>query len=104
MNTPFVPDTATLEAFDLEQLHADCGLSHALVLELVEVGVLQPIEADAPTLRFSAAQVCVLRRARRLCADFDVDSSALALTLRLLQRIERLERTLRAHGASLPQD
>lgn len=92
-----------LEALDLAQLTASCGLEETVLRELVEYGVLQPLDPAAPAMSFSATQVVVLRRACRLRQDFDLDTPALALALGLLRRIHTLEHRLQLLGGWPPE-
>ena len=67
------------------------GLPEATLRELVEFGALAA-EEDM----ISGACVARLRVAGRLAGDFELDTSALALVLRYLERIEALEAEVRA--------
>ena len=72
------------------------GLSQDELEVLVDCGALEPRERGAPSWRFSAHNVVTARTARRLRDDFALeDTHALALLLRLMQRIEALETELR---------
>jgi chaperone modulatory protein CbpM len=85
------------------------GLSTAELRHLVECGTLaavanvEPAAAiDTTEAHFSAQCLALARTASRLRNDFDLDEDALALTLRLLNRIHELEteiRHLRAQGS-----
>ena len=54
-------------------------------------------------LRFPAASLGRLRSLRRLREDFELDQEGLSVALALLERIDGLERELRAMRALLPQ-
>jgi chaperone modulatory protein CbpM len=72
------------------------GLSQDELEVLVDCGALEPRERGAASWRFSAHCVVTARTARRLRDDFALeDTHALALLLRLMQRIEALESELR---------
>ena len=73
----------------------DCG-----ALEPRErAGALEPRERAGASWRFSARCVVTARTARRLRDDFALDDThAVAILLRLMQRIEALERDLRRRG------
>jgi len=89
-----------LSLADLVQLS---DLNETEVLELVEYGALQPLDAGAPQPVFSADCVIIVRRACRLRSDFGLDIHALALALRFMERINDLESQLNALRAHLPR-
>ncbi len=66
------------------------GLPEATLRELVEFGALA-----AQDDRVSGACVARLRVAARLAGDFELDTPAVALVLRYLERIESLESEVR---------
>lgn len=89
-------------ALTLPQLIELSGLAEAVLRELVDCGALEPIDAAAPSWTFTANVVVVARTACRLQRDFELDTHALAVVLRLTERIEALEaelRRFRARGA-----
>jgi hypothetical protein len=90
----FLDDTG---AVTIAQLTEQSGLSEAEVQMLVECGALEPRDATVDSVRFSSRCVATARMARRLRDDFALDDAhAVALLLRFVQRIEELERELRA--------
>jgi chaperone modulatory protein CbpM len=90
----FLDDTG---AVSIAQLTEQSGLSEAELQVLVESGALEPRDAAAGSVRFSSRCVATARTARRLRDDFALDDAhAVALLLRFVQRIEELERELRA--------
>jgi len=104
--TPESTDALWLDqggACTLAQLAALSGLSEDTLRELVEVGVLVPVEPAAPAWTFSASYVVVARRAHRLREGFDVDAHALAVLLGFVERIEALQAELRALRAKMPR-
>jgi chaperone modulatory protein CbpM len=89
----FLDDTG---AVSIAQLIEESGLTEAELQVLVDCGALEPRDDNAPSWRFSTRCVVTARTARRLRDDFALDDThAVALMLRLLQRIEALERRLR---------
>ncbi len=98
------------DPLSLEELAQLSGLSSAELLVLVEfdtlppfvgVGVAPAAVEPAVEVRFGADCLVLARTASRLRDDFDLDVNALALTLRLLNRIHELEAELldlRAQG------
>ena len=76
------------------------GLSEQEVVELVECGAFDPTDARASTWTFSTQCIVVARRAYRLREQLALeDTHALAVVVRLFQRIEALENQLRTERA-----
>ena len=90
-------DTVTLV-----ELSRASGMTVADVAELVEYGALVPLEAAPQERVFSAQCITQLRTAGKLRLDFDLDLFAVAMMLGYLNRIEALERQVRALEAHLP--
>jgi hypothetical protein len=88
--------------FSLEELCELSGLSEAELRELVDHGVLAPIEPGAQHWNFSADRLVLARSARRLRKDFDLDTHGVALVVTLLERVRDLEAELRDLRAKLP--
>jgi len=86
----------------LEELCELSGLSEAELRELVDHGVLAPIDSGAQHWTFSADRLIVARSARRLRKDFDLDPHGVALAVTLLERVHDLEEELRDLRARLP--
>ncbi|HEY3177760.1 MAG TPA: chaperone modulator CbpM [Casimicrobiaceae bacterium] len=79
----------------LVQLAERSGLSEDELRELMESGAFSPL--DVSTWTFSSRCVVVARTAYRLREEFALeDTHALAVVLRLMQRIEALKAQLRA--------
>jgi chaperone modulatory protein CbpM len=79
---------------------AECsGLSEEEVRELVEYGALAPADAASAEWTFAAACVSRVRTAARLRNDLELETRALALVLRFLERIEALESQVRELNA-----
>lgn len=79
------------------------GLNSAELQSLVDSGALAPLPEAKDSLAFASAAMLVARTARRLRDDFELDPAGLALAMRLLSRIETLERELdRVRAGSLP--
>jgi chaperone modulatory protein CbpM len=78
------------------------GLSETELRELVDYGVLAPIDPDARRWAFGADRLVVARSARRLRKDFDLDPHAVALVVTMLERVRDLETELRDLRAKLP--
>jgi chaperone modulatory protein CbpM len=84
----------------LAELAELSGLPPELLRQLIELEALPSSNAAAT---FGADCLDLARTACRLQHDFDLDAGALALVLRLLERIRGLEDELRALQAQLPQ-
>src|SRR5690606_2376850 len=70
------------------------GLTKEDVLELIDMGIIQPSNLEAEHYSFQIQCVTLARTARRLRDDFDLDASGLTMALRLLGRIDELETEL----------
>jgi chaperone modulatory protein CbpM len=79
------------------------GLTEAELRELVECGVITPIDPNSAERIFSAECLVTARTACRLRNDFELDSQGLVLALTLLDRIHDLEAQLRELHAHLPR-
>ena len=90
------------DQFSLEEICELSGLSAAELRDLVDCGVLAPIDPDAQTWTFSADRLVVARSAFRLRKDFGLEPDGLALTISLLERVRELEDELRRLRARLP--
>lgn len=84
--------------YSTEDLAALSGMPLALLQELVDLGALPP----GPLHR--AESVVLVRSARRLRDDFDLEANGLAVALSLLRRIRALERELADVRARSPID
>ena len=88
--------------FSLAELCELSGLSEAELRELVDHGVLAPLDPGARAWTFSADRLVLARSARRLRKDFDLDAQGVALVVTLLERLRDLEAELRDLRAKLP--
>ena len=70
------------------------GLDRAELQMLVDSGALSPLPEAGDNPTFAAGAMQVARTARRLRDDFELNSNGLALAMRLLARVEALEREL----------
>ena len=98
--TLWLDERRTVSLAELAELS---GLSEAEVLELTEYQALVPCDPDAPESTFTADCVVTARIARRLRADFDLESNGLALVVTLLERIRHLESQVRSLDAQRPR-
>ncbi len=89
--------------FSVEELCELSGLSETELRELVDYGVLAPVDSGARAWTFRADRLVVARSARRLRKDFDLDPHAVALVVTMLERVRDLEAELRDLRARLPR-
>jgi chaperone modulatory protein CbpM len=92
---------AEIATLTLNEFEGVSGWSRQTIIQLVDVGVLVPIGDSEEAWTFEASRLALARRLRRLQEDLEVelDPKALALSYRLLERIQDLEAAL-AHRAS----
>jgi chaperone modulatory protein CbpM len=79
----------------LADLTRSCHVHAEWVMELIEEGVLEPVQPGGPQWRFKATSVVRVEKARRLQRDLGVNLPGIALALQLLERIDALEARLR---------
>ena len=82
----------------LADLCRACAVHAERIVELVDVGVLEPLGREPSRWRFGGASLHRARRALRLQRDLDIDLAGAALALELLDEIESLRARLRAMG------
>ena len=70
------------------------GLNEIEVCELVEFGVLAPINPEEIQWSFTADCAVIVRKAGRLRDELELDTHAMALALMLLEQIRGLEAEL----------
>ncbi|BCB27211.1 hypothetical protein SKTS_20970 [Sulfurimicrobium lacus] len=75
-----------------------CAVHAERIIELVDIGLLEPRGREPARWRFSGASLQRARRALRLQRDIGVDLAGAALALELLDEIESLRARLRALG------
>ena len=86
----------TGESLNLAELSRVCGMSTAELDELVEYGVLAPLNSNQPEPQFPAQCIPRLRTAGKLRRDYDLELFAVVILLDYLHRIETLEAQLRS--------
>jgi hypothetical protein len=80
------------------QLVEQTGLTQDELETLIDSGAIAPRDYRASPWTFSARCIVIARSARSLRDEFALDDAhAVAILLRFAQRIEELERTLRAY-------
>jgi chaperone modulatory protein CbpM len=81
----------------LDDLCHACAIDAQRIIELVDLGVLEP--SGPEPWHFGGASLQRARKALRLQRDFDIDLAGAALALELLNEIDTLRARLRALGA-----
>ncbi len=87
----------------LRELAERSGLTEAELRELVDSGVIAPVDPDRAPRHFRAECIVTAKTACRLRDDFELDADGLALVLSLLERIRGLESQVRSLQAQLPR-
>lgn len=84
-----------LESFGLRELCQACDIEADYVIELVEVGVIEPHAGRRPNeWRFPPQSLIRLQRAVRLQRDLSVEPAGAALALDLIEELADLRRRL----------
>ena len=86
----------------LRELSELSGLHEAELLELVHSGVLPAHDLPGQGYQFSARVVTLARTASRLRDDLELDTRAVGVALRLLERVRDLEQEIARLRAQLP--
>jgi len=87
----------------IEELAQMSGLTPEVLRELVDYGALIPTNVQSTQWTFSADCVVCVRTVGRLREDFDLDPDALALALKLIERIHELEAQLQTLQTQFPR-
>lgn len=82
----------------LVDLCGACAVHAERIIELVNVGVLEPIGREPAHWRFGGASLHRAHTALRLQRDLEINLAGVALALELLDEIESLRVRLRAMG------
>ena len=79
----------------LAEVTRACAVHADYVVELVEEGVVEPAGHSPIHWRFSATCLVKIRKALRLQNDLGVNMAGIALTLQLMDELDRLNTRLR---------
>ena len=85
-----------------EHLIEVSGLSSTEFAELVEIGIIAPIDSMIGIRCYQQSYIVTAMTARRLRDDFELDLHGVALAMTLMQRIDVLQQQLAAARARLP--
>ncbi len=80
--------------FSLNEMCERCGVHAEIITEMVEYGIIAPIEQTQARWQFSVTALIRLRRAQRLQRDLELNLPGLALSLELLDEVEALRREI----------
>src|SRR5258706_14289415 len=89
--------------FTIAELAELAGMSETEVRELVDYGVVAPVDPEASAWVFNGKCLLTIRTACRLRLSFDLEPHGVALIVSLLERIHGLEAELGSLRAQLPQ-
>ncbi len=87
---------AHMDDLQMHQLVAASGLTEADVHELIDYGVFQPVGVKIQEWRFDGSAIVIGRRLARLQKAFELQPPGLALVQAFIERIDALEREMRA--------
>ena len=74
----------------LEEVCISCNVDAEWIVELVQHGVIEPVEATTPDWRFTSVTITRVAKAKRLQRDLELTPPAVALVLDLLDEIQEL--------------
>jgi len=78
----------------LGELSRCCGVHAEFIVEMVDEGILDPLDRDPLCRRFSGLSLMRVNRAMRLRRDLGVNLAGIALALDLMDEIEQLRSRL----------
>ncbi len=79
----------------LEDLGRACGVERMVLVEMVQEGLLEPVDVHLAPWRFQGDALRRARTALRLRRDLEVNFAGIAMILDLLDKIDDLETRLR---------
>lgn len=89
--------------FTLEEICERCGTHIEIIIEMVEYGIVEPIEKPSPDDWYFNSQALVrLQRAQRLMDELELNLSGVALSLELLDEIDELQKHIALLNSQLP--
>ena len=78
----------------LGELSRSCGVHAEFIVEMVEEGILDPLDRDPMCRHFSAASLLRVNRALRLRRDLGINLAGIALAFDLMDEIQQLRSRL----------
>ena len=79
------------EVLTLTEICIELQLSQDACVELVDLGVVSPSGNAPQDWTFDYTSVCIIRRAARLRRELDLEWSAVAVAVNLLEERERMQ-------------
>ena len=99
-----VADVDEEMSFTLPEVCAHCGARVEFIVELVEYGVVAPLKgADAESWAFDAWALARLKCALRLHRDLEINLPGLAVSLDLIDEVQRLRQQVDLLDGQLKQ-
>lgn len=99
-----VADVDEEMSFTLPEVSAHCGARVEFIVELVEYGVVAPLTgADAESWAFDAWALARLKCALRLHRDLEINLPGLAVSLDLIDEVQRLRQQVDLLDGQLKQ-
>lgn len=77
--------------FSLSEISRTCHVSTQFLIELVEVGIIEPRGREPAEWRFPGSAIGRIERALNLQRDLEINLPGVALVLELLDEIEHLQ-------------
>jgi chaperone modulatory protein CbpM len=89
-------------SFSLDELSHACSVRTEYIIELVDEGIIEPLESrrDQQHWYFTGENLLRARKARRLQRDLGINLAGAALVLDLMEEVDQLHQRLRRlrHG------
>ena len=83
--------TKQLIYFSLEQFSQQLPLNRELIIEMVDLGIVEPAGTQPHEWQFDIDMLAAARRAWRLHQQLQVDWPGIALAMQLLQQLDELK-------------
>ena len=80
-----------LSSFSLDDLSQVTQLSSAIIIEIVELGIMDPLGESPESWEFNTQMLMTAQRAFRLHQDLDIDWPGIVLAVSLIDEIEQLK-------------
>lgn len=80
----------TKTTFDLFEFSSATGLAVDVVIEIIDIGIIQPAGSSPDDWVFDTHMLGITRRALRLYRELEVDWPGIALALTLIEERDRL--------------
>jgi chaperone modulatory protein CbpM len=89
-------------SFSLDELSNACSVRTEYIIEMVDEGIIEPLESrrDQQYWSFTGENLLRARKARRLQRDLGINLAGAALVLDLMEEVDQLQQQLRRlrHG------